>query len=208
MGGRRPAARELILLCVLATSVAAPGFGQQLPKWVASQGHAGHAAWVPENPGTHVLLACATDRNAADRRRHLGAQLLPPRDDSAWEGLAAGVGFGLLIGLGLNAAYAEQGGGRSVGDFLVTLFLPVAVTAPLGLMIGSAVPKRSSPSDSPDSVGVGEFSTRSSEWVGPPTYTEHWPMVSACVPSPALWPHVPTHPHYGSGDGSTWQLGT
>lgn len=183
MAGRRTATRELVLLCVLSTCAAEEGLGQRLPNEVASLADAPSTVWAGETPGVRASLACATGWNTTRPLGESAAELFPARDDLAWEGLAAGVGFGLIIGLGLNAAYAEEGGGRSVGDFLVTLFLPVAVTGPLGLMIGSAVPKGSSPDGSPDSVSLEGLSIRSTNSLRRLTIRGYGPIISRCVPS-------------------------
>jgi hypothetical protein len=94
-------------------------------------------------------LACVPDRTYA-----VGPELFPKRNDHAWEGLAFGVCVGLLLGLAINSAFADLEGERSFGAVLGTLAWPIAVTAPLGLFVGSAIPKHppDSGGDAADSV--------------------------------------------------------
>lgn len=87
----------------------------------------------------------------------------------------------MLIGLGLNGAYAREDGGRSVGAFLGTLLLPVAVTAPVGLMIGSAVPK----ARRFDRAGERRFSSPHVAWPDSlairPTYWKEGAVIGGAV---------------------------
>ena len=70
--------------------------------------------------------------------------LFPRRDDYAWEGLGVGAAIGLLAGIAINLAYARTDD-RSVYDWVGASLISMAITTPVGALIGGAIPKEQPP---------------------------------------------------------------
>ncbi len=80
-------------------------------------------------------------RSVALPKPVLNVKLFPQRRDYAWEGLAIGAATGLILGVVLNIGHGSFEGERGLGSSLGTIGIAMAVTTPLGLLIGGAVPK-------------------------------------------------------------------
>lgn len=131
------------LLCLVAILLPTSAVGQAFADSTVATRTPRSVVFLAERP---VLAAEAPWH---DPSRSSTLAIFPQRDDYAWEGLAAGIGVGLLLGLAINSAYADLEGDRGVGDHLVTMGVALAVAVPLGTLIGSAIPKSQAPNEGP-----------------------------------------------------------
>lgn len=71
----------------------------------------------------------------------LDTRLFPRRDDYAWEGGVAGVALGILLGGVWYASEISKTGDVRLSDRFLWSAMGMAVTVPVGLIIGGAIPK-------------------------------------------------------------------